>query len=124
MPAMGQRACASTQHATRSTQSAVEIFWCAYIGKIAFLVGSIYPAGKIGKEERIRFQARWAEALGKKGLDQGINLTIGVNTGDPMTDPEVLRPMIEGIESVGKRKLRIGGPNGYGVLVDVTVDRS
>ncbi len=111
------------QDRLRALLTRQEIFWCAYLGKIALLVGSIYPAGKIGKDQRIRFQARWTEGLGNKGLDQGISLTIGVNIADPMTAPEVLRPMIEAIESVGKRKHRTGGLNGFGIPVEVSVDR-
>lgn len=112
------------QDRLRAILTRQEIFWCAYVGKVAFLVGSVYPAGKVGAVPRIRFEAKWAEGLGKKGLEQGVRLLVGVNEGDPMTSTEVLRPMLEGIESIGKKKHRIGGRDGFGIPIDVSVDRT
>lgn len=98
-----------------------EVFWCTYLGKIANLVGHVYPAGKIGKLERIRFKARWSKGLGKKGLEQGVILDIEARNDDPMTAPEVLRPFLEGIEAIAKKKQR---KDGWYVQIEVSVERS
>lgn len=112
------------QDRLRSILTRQEVFWCNYLGTVANLVGNVYPAGKIGQSERIAFKSKWSAGLGKKGLDQGIRLTIEVKNGDPMTSPEALRPALEGIEAVGKKKNRVGGRDGFGVPVEISVERS
>jgi retrograde regulation protein 2 len=112
------------QDRLRALLTRQEVFWCAYIGKIAELVGYVYPAGKIGRLERIRFKARWSTGLGKKGLEQGVVLEIAAQKGDPMTASEMLRPFWEGIEALAKKKHRVGGIDGWCVQMEVTVERS
>lgn len=112
------------QDRLRALLTRQEVFWCAYIGKIAELVGYVYPAGKIGRLERIRFKARWSTGLGKKGLEQGVVLEIAAQKGDPMTASEMLRPFWEGIEALAKKKNRVGGIDGWYVQMEITVERS
>ena len=100
-----------------------EVFWCAYLGQVANLVGYVYPAGRIGALERIRFKARWSTGLGKKGLEQGVVLLIEVKQGDPMTSSEVLRPFLEDIEAVAKKETRVRGKEGWFVQIEVSVER-
>ena len=101
-----------------------EVFWCTYLGQVANLVGYVYPAGRIGPRERIKFKARWSTGLGKRGLEQGVVLLISVKQGDPMTSSEVLRPFLESIEALAKKKTRVGGKEGWFVQIEVSVERS
>ena len=94
------------------------------MGKVANLVGYVYPAGKIGEVDRIQFKAKWSRGLGKKGLEQGVVLLIEAKVDDPMTAMEVLRPFVESIEAVAKKKQRIGGRDGWYVKIDISVERS
>ena len=113
----------SLQGRLRALLSPQEIFWCNYIGAVASVVGDIYPAGRAVKP-RIRFQARWSEGLGKRGQHQGVAVVVHVAPGgkDPMTAPLILKSAIEKLEAVGKKKNRIGGRDGYGVPIDVSVE--
>lgn len=107
----------------QSTLTPQEVFWCHYLGAVAKLVGDVYPAGQL-TTPRLQFHARWAAGLGKKGLEQGVAMTVHLRGKDPMTAPDVLRPAIEYIEAVGKKKNRIGGrDHGFGVPVDVSIER-
>jgi retrograde regulation protein 2 len=112
------------QERLRALLTRQEIFWCAYLGKVANLVGHVYPAGKIGEVDRVQFKAKWSRGLGKKGLEQGIVLLMEVKEGDPMTAAEVLMPFVENIEAVAKKKQRIGGRDGWYVKIKVEVERS
>jgi retrograde regulation protein 2 len=112
------------QDRLRALLTRQEVFWCSYLGKVANLVGNVYPAGKIGELERIGFKARWSTGLGKKGLEQGVVLSIEVKKDDPMTASEALRPFLEGLEAVAKKKHRVGGKEGWYVQIEVSVARS
>jgi retrograde regulation protein 2 len=112
------------QDRLRALLTRQEVFWCAYLGTVANMVGYVYPAGRIGKLKRIKFKARWSRGLGKKGLEQGVILNIHVNKDDPMTANETLRPFWEGIEALAKKKHRIGGMDGWFVQLEVSVERS
>ena len=112
----------SLQARLRQLLTPQEVFWCNYIGTIAKLIGDVYPAGKI-VEKRLGFAAKWSEGLGKKGLAQGVALTIHARQDDPMTLPAVLREAIERTEAVGKKKNKIGGRDGFGVPIEVSVER-
>jgi retrograde regulation protein 2 len=112
------------QSRLRAIVTPQEVWWCHYIGTIAKLIGDVYPAGVIpNKQQRLQFEATWAEGLGKKGLAQGVVLMIHAKHQEPMTASDVLRDAIVKIESVGKKKNRIGGRDGFGVPVDVHVER-
>jgi retrograde regulation protein 2 len=112
------------QDRLRALLTRQEVFWCVYLGKIANLVGCVYPAGKIGEVDRIQFKAKWSRGLGKKGLEQGVVLLIEVKDDDPMTAPQVLRPFLDSIEAVAKKKQRVGGRDGWYVQIEVSVERS
>ena len=101
-----------------------EVFWCTYIGQVASLVGYVYPAGQIGFRQRIQIKAKWSTGVGKRGLEPGVALLVEVKENDPMTSGEVLRPFLEGIEAVAKKKNRAGGKEGWYVQVEVSVKRS
>jgi retrograde regulation protein 2 len=99
-----------------------EVFWAGYLGAVAALVAGVYPAGVI-REERMKVDAEWKGGLGKKGLDEGVKLTLRVKEGDSMTGGETFMEAVKGVEAVGKKKNRVGGREGYGVPVKVSVNR-
>lgn len=102
--------------------TAQEVFWSHYLGSVAELIGHVYPAGQV-VQPRVQFDAAWAEGLGKKGLEQGVTLMIHVRQHDAMTAPDVLREAIKKVEGLGKKKNRIGGRDGFGVPIEVSVER-
>ena len=94
-----------------------------YLGSVAKLVGDTYPAGVI-KTKRLVFDAEWKDGLGKRGMQEGVKLTVQVREHDPMTDAEVFIEAIKKIESMGKKKNRVGGRDyGYSVPVKVSLNR-
>ncbi|KAI1609911.1 retrograde regulation protein 2 [Exophiala viscosa] len=102
-----------------------EVFWANYLGALAALVGTVYPAGKIDQAKpRLQLAARWADGLGKKGLNHGVKLDIKCRREDVMTAPTALNPLVEEIEKLGKKKHRIGGEHGFGVPFQVSIDRA
>ncbi|KAJ9628371.1 retrograde regulation protein 2 [Knufia peltigerae] len=100
-----------------------EIWWATYLGRVAALVGSLYPAGRIGAKRRLKLKAYWADGLGKKGLAQGVVLEVKCLKDDVLTEPAILNPMIDEIEKLGKKKNKAGGEHGFGVPVDIRVER-
>ncbi|KAJ9605286.1 retrograde regulation protein 2 [Cladophialophora chaetospira] len=101
-----------------------EAFWTNYLGALAYLVGTVYPAGNVdAKHPRLKFSARWADGLGKKGLSQGVVLRLRCRQDDPMTCPMALNSLVHELEKVGKKKNRVGGEHGYGVPIQVEIDR-
>ena len=113
----------SLQDRLRALLSKQEVFWCIYLGSVAKLVGDVYPAGRI-RTPRLAFDAEWKGGLGKKGLDEGVKLTVRIREKDPMTDNESFTDAIRKIEGVGKKKNRVGGrDHGYGVPVKVSINR-
>ena len=121
-----------------------EGWWAGYLGAVAALIGNIYPSGRIpeGKEgPRVKVKAKWAEGLGKKGLEIGVKLTVWCKEGDVVTGKEAgMRGWVEDVEKIGKRKRREAlermsaggsesasgkgsGGTGVGVRVEVEVER-
>lgn len=108
----------------RSILTHQEVFWANYLGALAAIVGNIYPAGHIDSARpRIKFSAHWTDGLGKKGLNQGVILELQCQREDPMTAPIALNPPVNELEKVGKKKNRIGGEFGFGVPIEVTIER-
>jgi retrograde regulation protein 2 len=102
-----------------------EVFWAEYLGTLAGLVGAVYPAGRIvdTAHPRLRLAARWADGLGKKGLNQGVVLDITCRREDYLTGPLALNPHVNEIEKLGKKKNRVGGEHGFGVPIEANIDR-
>jgi retrograde regulation protein 2 len=101
------------------------VWWTRYIGKVAFLISRVYPAGFIDvNKPRISLSAKWATDLGKKGTKEGLKLTISIEKvkNDPIKLKEALEDNIGGIKKVGKKKNWIGGENGWGMAVGVAVE--
>jgi retrograde regulation protein 2 len=101
-----------------------EGFWAKYLGVVAAMIGAIYPAGTVDTiHPRLKISARWADGLGKKGLNQGVRLKVHCRREDSMTCPIILNPLVDDIEKVGKKKNRVGGEHGYGVPIEVEIER-
>ena len=101
-----------------------EGFWANYLGGLAGLVGTIYPAGRVtAKHPRLKFSAHWVDGMGKKGLAQGVRLKLRCGREDPMTASMVLNPLANELEKVGKKKNWVGGEHGFGVPIEVEIER-
>ncbi|KAH8598420.1 Ppx/GppA phosphatase family-domain-containing protein [Bisporella sp. PMI_857] len=101
-----------------------ELWWTRYLGKIGFLVSSVYPAGFINQDKpRMRLSASWAADLGKEGTEEGLKLKIFIErvTNDPLKLKETLEDGVGVIEKVGKKKNWRGGEDGWGMAVKVVV---
>ncbi|KIX03646.1 uncharacterized protein Z518_07199 [Rhinocladiella mackenziei CBS 650.93] len=114
---------ANLQARLRAMLTNQEVFWANYLGALAALVGAVYPAGHIGSRPRLQFAARWADGLGKKGLHMGVVLDIKCRRDDAMTVPVALNPLVHEIEKLGKKKNRAGGEWGFGIAIEVRVER-
>ncbi|KAH8655158.1 putative sensor of mitochondrial dysfunction Rtg2 [Tricladium varicosporioides] len=104
--------------------TAEELWWTRYLGKIGFLISSVYPAGFIDQDKpRIRLLALWASGLGKGGTKEGLKLNIFIKkvANDPLKLKETLEDGVGVIEKVGKKKNWIGGNAGWGMAVKVVV---
>lgn len=98
-----------------------EAWWAEYLGAVACLLGEVYPAGRLGaRGDRVKFEARWAEGLGKKGLSQGVKVRLRGRDGEEVIRREVVNGLVEKWEKVGKKKHRI---RGFGVPIEVKIER-
>lgn len=76
-------------------------FWCRYLGAVAGVIGSVYPAGVIlDNEERVRF---FGEDM-NTGEKQTVLLSVRFCDGDPLTDGAMVGKEVEAVEKVGKKK--------------------
>ncbi|KAJ5579475.1 uncharacterized protein N7459_005460 [Penicillium hispanicum] len=101
-----------------------EVWWTRYLGKLGLVLGQLYPTGSIDSSKpRIVPSAQWAHDLGEKGRKEGLRLTITIQkvADDPTQLKTELEHDVQRIEKVGKRKHWIGGRDGWGVKVLVSV---
>jgi len=104
--------------------TAEAVWWTRYVGKIGFMISSLYPAGFIDPyKPRVGLTARWSTDLGKEGVKDGLKLTLSIEKvkNDPMKLKEALEGAVGIIEKVGKKKNWIGGRDGWGMAVKVMV---
>ena len=95
------------QERLRQLVSMQEAWWCRYIGRVAALIGDIYPAGVVSETHwRVRFQAEWQQAQKKKlGTIDIIALRLIVNHAMARAvNRDSLEDAIERIEKIGKKK--------------------
>ncbi|QQK48459.1 Ppx/GppA phosphatase [Penicillium digitatum] len=101
-----------------------EVWWTRYLGKLGFVLSQLYPTGSIDTSKpRIVPSAQWKNGLGKSGKKEGLDLTITIQqvAYDPSHLKEELGNDVQKIQKVGKRKNWIGGRNGWGIKVRVSV---
>ncbi|PPJ59427.1 hypothetical protein CBER1_02419 [Cercospora berteroae] len=91
------------------------LWWINYLGAVASLMASIYPAGPLVGQERLRLKAAWDRDEKQRAL---LRLEVGVS-GD--VDEEVVEHEAHEVEKVGKRKRWIGGRDGIGHRLSVNV---
>lgn len=101
-----------------------EVWWTRYLGKLGLVLGQLYPTGVIDTSKpRIVPRAEWQSGLGKKGKKEGLHLTISIQkvAYDPTHLKQELQHDVQKIQKVGKRKNWIGGRDGWGIKVQVSV---
>ncbi|KAF5848472.1 hypothetical protein GGP41_005855 [Bipolaris sorokiniana] len=88
-------------------------WWCRYLGSVAGVLASVYPAGTI-RQSRVQVKVEWASS--KKDKER---LCIDFEFGHEPDDlDEGLQAALKRVEKVGKKKKWIGG-HGYKVLLTV-----
>ena len=93
------------------------LWWINYIGAVAGLVASVYPAGIADHDQgRVQLKAHWSRDEKQRPL-----LAVDIAFG-PNVDAQAFSKEVSTIEKVGKRKRWIGGRDGLGYRVDVRVD--
>ncbi|KAL4922856.1 major facilitator superfamily domain-containing protein [Aspergillus aurantiobrunneus] len=102
--------------------SAQEAWWCQYLGRVAALVGEVYPAGRVsGTHWRIQLGTEWDHVVKKKERHDLLRLKVQWNKGTAATSgitDHWLRDRVEKIEKAGKKKSWV---RAYGVRLDVVV---
>lgn len=101
-----------------------EVWWAGYLGRIGYVIGRLYPSGRIDESKlRISFSSEWAWDLGRKKRREGLRLVILVQKTkhDPTRLKQALRDHVGIVEKVGKKKNWVGGPDGWGMKVEVKV---
>ncbi|EFQ96820.1 retrograde regulation protein 2 [Nannizzia gypsea CBS 118893] len=99
-------------HRIRSILTLQEAWWCQYIGRVAGLVGSMYPAGVIkGDNARISFQARLSHRQTKKGLTKHILHFVAKipDSKHPSFDGESVTAGLKKIKRTGKKGEHLRG---------------
>ncbi|KAI5467911.1 Ppx/GppA phosphatase family-domain-containing protein [Mariannaea sp. PMI_226] len=101
-----------------------EVWWASYLGRVGYLITTLYPTGKIDKSKaRIVFSAQWSWTMGKKKDKEGIIFTISVQktANDPGRTKETLEQFSKEVEKAGKKKNWVGKPEPWGLKVKVKV---
>lgn len=83
-----------------------EVWWCQYLGRVATLIGDVYPAGVVSEINwRIRISNTWQHVDKKKGREDLLSVTISANpSAGAVIAKDVLEDTIERIEKAGKKK--------------------
>ncbi|KAL2827163.1 major facilitator superfamily domain-containing protein [Aspergillus cavernicola] len=110
------------QRQLRHCVSAQEAWWCQYLGRVAALIGDVYPAGRVTKSHwRVQLQTEWDQIIKKKERGDLLRLKIQWSRKSAATSGitgQWLRDRVEKLEKAGKRK---NWPRAYGVRVEVVV---
>ncbi|KAL3460255.1 Ppx/GppA phosphatase family-domain-containing protein [Aspergillus heterothallicus] len=112
----------SYMHQFRRCISAQEAWWCQYLGRVAALVGEVYPAGRVPKEQwKIQLATTWDQVIKKKERRDLLRLKVQWNkdlTATSGTTGQWLQDQAEKVEKAGKKKSWI---REYGVRLEVTM---
>ena len=109
----------------RDILGANEVWWTCYLGKVALLLRRLYPAGFIDEAKpRLQLSARWTTNFGDGSKTNKIKLVILIQKtkNDPMKLKETIQDHVGVIEKVGRKKNWIGGREGWGLAVEVSVE--
>jgi retrograde regulation protein 2 len=108
-----------------------EAWWCKYLGRVAALVGDIYPAGVLSGS-CIRFKTTWQKSTRKKqGTTENLLLDVDASAETAQrVNLDIVKDAVVRIEKIGKKKnwVKAGdrvGPDrmegDYGVKVVVSL---
>lgn len=86
-------------------------WWCMYLGRVANVIGNVYPAGVI-REERLKMKVHWTAKKEKEVLC--IDFALVHDELD-----EGLQGALKKVDKAGKKKNWV---DGYGHKVDLTVN--
>ncbi|KAL4955533.1 major facilitator superfamily domain-containing protein [Aspergillus filifer] len=99
-----------------------EAWWCLYIGRVAALIGDVYPAGRMDSEKwRIKLETQWGSIEKKKGRKDLLRLHVEWNrqaSASSGVSEQWLRERVEGLEKTGKKK---NWPRDFGIKVEVVI---
>ncbi|KAH7216866.1 Ppx/GppA phosphatase family-domain-containing protein [Fusarium redolens] len=112
------------KEALQSIITPEEVWWAAYLGRVGYLLGRLYPSGKVDESKpRIVLSSEWAWDLGHKKKGEGVQLTISIQKmkHDPAKLKKALRDHVNIVEKIGKKKNWIGGPDGWGMKVKLKI---
>ena len=115
------------QRRLRKILSAQEAWWCQYVGRVAALIGTVYPSGVVPEGGwRVCFETRWETEVKKKDRVDVLCLTVIVNDTDKLANEmtrDSLREIGDKIEKIGKKKnwIQSEGGQSYGVKVGVDI---
>ncbi len=102
--------------------SAQEAWWCQYLGRVAFLIGEVYPAGRVSETHwRVQLATEWDHVIKKKEKRDLLRLKVQWNRDTASTSgitEHWLRERVEKVEKAGKKKSWV---RAYGVRLDVVV---
>ncbi|RAL01365.1 putative MFS transporter [Aspergillus ibericus CBS 121593] len=102
--------------------SAQEVWWCQYLGRVAVIVGDVYPAGRVSETQwRIRFETEWESIVKKKETCDLLRLNVRRNdvaAGATSVLQDILQERAEKVEKAGKRKNWV---QEYGVRIGVSI---
>ncbi|EOA83549.1 retrograde regulation protein 2 [Exserohilum turcicum] len=88
-------------------------WWCMYLGRVAGVLTSVYPAGSV-RQSRVQVKVQWATTK-KENEKLCIDFKF---SQEPDELDEGLHAALQKVEKVGKKKNWVGG-HGYKVLVTV-----
>ncbi|PYI36532.1 MFS general substrate transporter [Aspergillus indologenus CBS 114.80] len=99
--------------------SSEEAWWCRYLGRVAAMVGDVYPAGRESEGRwRVRFETEWRAVEKKKEVRDVLHLKVKRGDAAPSMLHEILTGRADGLEKVGKKKNWV---KDRGVKVKVTI---
>lgn len=105
----------------RHCVSPQEAWWARYLGRVASMVGDVYPSGVVPERWRIRLETEWDCIVKKKGRCDILRLKVQCNASDDEETAVVREALVdyaERIEKIGKKKNWV---DGYGVRVGIAV---
>ena len=95
-----------------------EAWWGRYLGRVAAMIGDVYPSGVVPDSWRIRLETEWQCGMKKKETCDFLRLKVRCNDVEREVMREVLVDTTEWIEKLGKKKKWV---DGYGVRLVVEV---
>lgn len=106
------------QNLEQIVESGWTLWWINYIGAVAGLAAEVFPAGFVDEDAgRLRVQTAWErDDKGRATLAVRLSFGEGLDVG-------AFGKAVKAVEKVGKRKRWVGGRDGSGHRVDVSVEQ-